>query len=95
MSDSVQMTLIADTPTAGDVAGLGMSSERDLAAAAWAVARRGALAELSEPEAALVGQLGPILDCSGPGSAGGVAGRGGDRPAGRVAGPGQPHRRRV
>ena len=71
MSDSVQMTLIADTPTAGDVAGLGMSSERDLAAAAWAVARRGALAELSEPEAALVGQLGPILDCSGPGSAGG------------------------
>lgn len=57
MSDSVQMTLIADTPTAGDAAGLGLSGEQDLAAAAWAVVRRGALAELSEPEAALVGQL--------------------------------------
>lgn len=35
MSDSVQMTLIADRPTAGDAAGLGLSSEQDLAAAAW------------------------------------------------------------
>ena len=60
MSDSVQMTLIADAPTAGDAAGLGLSGEQDLAAAAWAVARCGALAELSEPEAALVDQFGPL-----------------------------------
>ena len=60
MSDSVQMTLIADTPTAGDAAELRLSGERDLAAAAWAVVRRGALAELSEPEAAMVGQLGSV-----------------------------------
>ena len=60
MSDSVQMTLIADRPTAGDAAVRGLSSEQDLAAAAWAVVRRGALAELSEPEAALVDQFGPL-----------------------------------
>ena len=66
MSNSVQMKLIADAQTAGDAAGLGMSSEQDLAAAAWAVARRGALAELSEPEAALVGQLGPVRHGADP-----------------------------
>ena len=66
MSDSVQMTLIADTPTAGDAAGLGLSGEQDLAAAAWAVVRRGALAELSEPEAALVGQLGSVRHGADP-----------------------------
>ena len=66
MSNSVQMTLIADHPTAGDAAGLGLSSEQDLAAAAWAVARRGALAELSEPEEALVGQLGPVRHGADP-----------------------------
>ena len=37
-----------------------------LAAAAWAVARRGALAELSEPEAALVGQFGPVRHGADP-----------------------------
>lgn len=60
MSDLTQMTLIADAPTAEDAGGQGLSSERDLAAAAWAVARRGALAELSEPEAGLVSTLGPL-----------------------------------
>ena len=60
MSDSTQMTLIADAPTAEDADGQGLSSERDLAAAAWAVARRGALAELSEPAASLVSTLGPL-----------------------------------
>lgn len=59
MSDSTQMTLIADRLTAGDD-GQGLSSERDLAAAAWAVARRGALAELSESETALVGAFEPL-----------------------------------
>lgn len=59
MSDSVQMTLIADRLNAGD-AGQGLSSERDLAAVAWAIARRGALAELSESETALVGALEPL-----------------------------------
>lgn len=59
MSDSTQMTLIADRLTAGDD-GQGLSNERDLAAAAWAVARRGALAELSESETALVGALEPL-----------------------------------
>lgn len=54
------MTLIADMPTAEDAGGQGLSSERDLAAAAWAVARRGALAELSESETALVGALEPL-----------------------------------
>lgn len=66
MSDSVQMTLIADRLTVGDAAGLGLSGERDLAAAAWAVARRGALAELSEPEAAVVGQLGSVCHGADP-----------------------------
>ena len=60
MSDSTQMTLIADVPTAEDAGGQGLSSERDLAAAAWAVARRGALAELSESETALGGALEPL-----------------------------------
>ena len=60
MSDSVQMTLIADAPTAGDADGQELSSEQSLAAAAWAIAREGALAGLSEPEAALVGPLGPL-----------------------------------
>ena len=59
MSDSTQMTLIADRLTAGDD-GQGLSSERDLVAAAWAIARHGALAELSEFETALVGALEPL-----------------------------------
>lgn len=59
MSDSTQMTLIADRLAAGDD-GQGLSSERGLAAAAWAVARHGALAELSESETALVGVLEPL-----------------------------------
>ena len=60
MSNSIQMTLIADATTAEDADGQGLSSERDLTAVAWAVARRGALAELSESEMALVGTLGPL-----------------------------------
>lgn len=61
------MTLIADMPTAEDAGGQGLSSERDLAAAAWAVARRGALAELSESETALVGALEPLRSGVDPG----------------------------
>ena len=57
MSDCAQMTLPTIEPGACGTAGDGLLSEPELARVAWAISRRGALADLSEPESDLVGTL--------------------------------------
>ncbi len=57
MSNCTQMTLINDTISVAAESGL--ASEQELAGTAWAIIRRGALTELSEPESSLVRYLEP------------------------------------
>ena len=54
MSDCTQMTLIGSISTAAATTGGGPFSEQDLARRAWAIARHGGLAQLSETESSLV-----------------------------------------
>ena len=57
MSDCAQMTLPTIEPGVCGTAGDGLHSEPELARAAWTITRRGALADLSEPESDLVRTL--------------------------------------
>ena len=59
MPNFTQMTLIDSTPTAEATAGVGLSSEVELARAAWTIVQRGGLSRLSPSEANLVRGLGP------------------------------------
>ena len=60
MPDFTQMTLIDSTPNAETTAGVGLSSEVELARAAWAMVQSGGLARLSPSEANLVRGLAPL-----------------------------------
>ena len=62
MSDFAQMILIDSGPTAEATIRAALCSETDLIRAAWAIARHGALTQLSEHESRLVRALEPARD---------------------------------
>ena len=57
MSDRAQMAVPTIEPSAPGTSGDGLHDEPELVRVAWAITRRGALSELSEPEADLVRML--------------------------------------